>query len=254
MTTSDTNTVLEVAPQGKLNSSQTYKYPCWTQHLTLESTLNLKLDTSWNYFVREFTKQFASEQQVDAWWEELDCLRQGENQSVDQIKFRCVELFGVLGLTASGTKVRHYLRAIKPPIARRVAELGHSPSDWDAVTTSAKRIETSIKKYGASGSSEVISKSTEVYPNMTITRNVRVAAPECQEDQVNTNSNRRTVVLDTHLDTERNAPRDDDSVVSLNSLSTVMKELCEGVRDLRLTVNTRLNSGSSSDSGSRHNK
>jgi hypothetical protein len=186
---------------------------------------------TYNDFVREFTKQFASDDQVDAWWEELERLKQGEGQSVDALKFRCVELFGVLGVNSAAVRVRYFLRALKPVIAQRVTELGHSSSDWDAITASAKRVESSMKKYGGS---QIANRYVRVIPEVRENLN----GDPLRANNVETSTMRNNQVV----------TRDDDSVASLGSLSTIMKELCEGVRDLRLSVNTHFNSGS--DSGS----
>lgn len=177
---------------------------------------------TWSDFVDAFTNQFANNDKIDEWWEELENLRQHGNMSVDQVKFRCVELFGVLGITSGSNRVRHFLRALKPSLAQRVAELCHNTNDWEEITSLAKRVESSYKKYGFE-------------PSVV----VRDVAPPGQAT-TSLNAGQEVPVIEANV-VPRNDASDDVSVASFNSLSTVMKELCEGVRDLRLSVNTHFN-------------
>ncbi|KAG2192981.1 hypothetical protein INT47_010363 [Mucor saturninus] len=102
---------------------------------------------TWENFVTEFTVQYGSGTQKDEWWEELENLQQGPHQSIDDIKFRIMELATLLGEPDSA-KIRYFMRAINERIALRVSDINATLSDWSEVTNSAKRIEMNDNKYG----------------------------------------------------------------------------------------------------------
>ncbi|CEP13580.1 hypothetical protein [Parasitella parasitica] len=184
----------------------------------VESTIN-----TYNQFVREFTSQFASQAQIDEWWSELECMKQGDN-SVDSVKFRLLELFEILGITGENSKIRYFMKVIKPSIAQKIADQGNDTGNWEEVTLAAKRIETSNIKYA--------SKAPQ---NNVVARNALVT------DKM------RSVMHDQAGDTRSNDVgsshpyADGESVQSFSSLSTIMKELCQEMSDLRLSLNTQAN-------------
>ncbi|KAG2190999.1 hypothetical protein INT47_010401 [Mucor saturninus] len=77
---------------------------------------------TWENFVTEFTAQYASGTQKDEWWEELENLQQDPYQSIDDIKFRIMELSTLLGVPDSA-KIRYFMRAINKRIALRVSDI-----------------------------------------------------------------------------------------------------------------------------------
>lgn len=166
----------------------------------------------WNSFVAEFKLQYASGTQKDAWWEELENLTQRHDQSVDDVKFRIMELSTLLDVS-DPTKIRYFMRAIHKRIALRVADINPLLTNWEEVTTSAKRIESNENKYGGN-----------------------VIVGTIQENDTGRNY---TVINQGHTNSEAG------SVVSLNSLATTVDRLCHGFDALQLSLNTASNSGGS---------
>lgn len=185
--------------------------------------------TSWNVLVDKFAKQFADEGQVDLWWEELETMRQKEHQYVDDVKFRCLELFEVLGVNSDANRKRYFLRAIKPYIAQKITDQDQH-HDWNAVTAAAKRIELSNSKYNANGDDHGSMKS------------LRFSVPGNDVQSNHPSAQPNFATRDTAPSTGRTAAVDDNASVA--SLSTVMKELCKDLSALQLFINTSLNEGS----------
>ncbi|KAI7893690.1 uncharacterized protein EV154DRAFT_416411 [Mucor mucedo] len=148
----------------------------------------------------------------DEWWEELENIQQGPNQSIDDIKFRIMELATLLGVPDSA-KIRYFMRAINKCIALRVSDINASLSDWSEVTNSAKRIEMNDNKYG------------------DVRQVVESKVPKRVEYQ-------EPVGLRTGGDAA--------SVVSLNSVASTVERLCQGFDALQLQINTNGNSVSGS--------
>lgn len=168
---------------------------------------------SWNSFVQAFTAQYASTEQHDAWWEELENMKQKPTQSVDDVKFRLLELYDMLGVpVGSSARTRYFMRAIFRETAQKVTDIGIPANDWNNITAAAKRIEMSTLKYGVNQETLVDQRQND--------RNVRISQ-----------------IGDSRSE-------DDDSVKSFNTLSTTMKELCQGISNLQLSLNTVNNSGS----------
>ncbi|KAI7874188.1 uncharacterized protein EV154DRAFT_486974 [Mucor mucedo] len=157
---------------------------------------------SWNSFVFEFTGQYDSVEQHDAWWEELENWKQSSNQGVDDFKFRLLELYEMLGVPiGSSARTRYFMRAIHRDIAQKVTDLGISSNNWAGVTATAKRVELIFLKYGRHKSSS----------------------------------------FELPMSTERsrqNIQEDSESVKSFNSLSTTMRNVCQGMNDLQLSLDT----------------
>lgn len=174
---------------------------------------------TWTDFVLQFTIQYASGAQKDEWWEELENLHQTINQSVDDVKFRIMELSTLLSVTDS-TKIRYFMRAIHKPIALRVSDVNPSLTNWEEVTASAKRIEMNDNKYG----NGVLNKKQDQVQNIVMASN-------------DTGYNYGAV--------ERvGRTGDTGSVVSLNSLASTVERLCIGFDALQLSLNTASNGGS----------
>lgn len=167
---------------------------------------------SWADFVNEFTIQYASGSQQDAWWEELESMCQSQGQSVDDIKFRIMELSTLLNVS-DPTKIRYFMRAIHKSIALRVADVNPLLTNWEEVTASAKRIETNNNKYGKGDTAE--------------------------KEKVNEDVNYFSA---EHV---RRNSGDAASVVSINSLASTVDRLCQGFDALQLSLNTASNSGGS---------
>lgn len=174
---------------------------------------------TWESFVKEFTIQFASESQKDAWWEELENLRQDGNQTVDDIKFRIMELSTLLSVNDS-TKIRYFMRAILKPIALRVADVNPLLTNWEEVTACAKRIEMNENKYGNGVIMEVNKVPTKVIVP------TQFSYGYSGQDNI------------SNISVESNS-----GSTSLNSLASTVDRLCQGFDALQLSLNTANNSG-----------
>lgn len=177
---------------------------------------------TWADFVFEFTSQFASGAQKDTWWDELESLRQKPGQTVDDVKFRIMELSTLLSVTDS-TKIRYFMRAIHKTIALRVADMNPNLTNWEEVTASAKRVEMNDNKYGVG---------------------VKANHQE-QVTQINLAKNDSGYNYSIIENKEVRNTGDAGSVASFNSLASTVERLCKGFDALQLTINTASNSGSS---------
>lgn len=174
---------------------------------------------TWENFVVEFTNQYASSSQKDTWWEELENLSQGQHQTIDDIKFRVMELSTLLGVPDSA-KIRYFMRAIDKTIAMRVADVNPTLTNWEEVTNSAKRIEMNNDKYGNRNGGNDVERNNEE-----------------RTELVKRYKNSASVNAGGKLD-------DNASVASLNSIASTMERLCRGFDTLQLALNTASNSGS----------
>jgi hypothetical protein len=201
-------------------ASSYFTGPALTWWNTVESDIS-----SWNILVDRFSNQFANEEQIDLWWSELETLRQGDNNTVDDIKFRCLELFEVLGISSLDNRRRYFLRAIQPYIAQKITEQ-NKHHDWEELTAAAKRIETSTNKYtdNTGYHSEVERFARTPRPSRPQTASQDGAAAVVQPPAPS------SIVHN-------------DDAASVSSLSTVMKELCKDLSALQLSINTSLNEG-----------
>ncbi|KAL0582330.1 hypothetical protein ABG067_007817, partial [Albugo candida] len=104
-----------------------------------------KKATSWNEFVKIFKKQYLVDQE-DKWWSQLQSMKQGPEDSIDDIALRMEELFGLLGNKNEAYQVRTFLSAINPKWAYEI-EKETTPATFNEAKAKAKQIEKSDKKY-----------------------------------------------------------------------------------------------------------
>lgn len=103
--------------------------------------------TTWDQFVVLFKKQYLVDQE-DKWWFHLQTMKQGEDDSIDDIALKMEELFELLDTKGQVFQVRTFLSAIRPKIAFEVEKDG-TPNSFQAAKVKAKQIEKSFLKYDA---------------------------------------------------------------------------------------------------------
>lgn len=104
---------------------------------------------SWKEFSELFKKQYMVDQE-DKWWRQLQTMKQGPQDSIDDVALKMEELFGLLGSMSEAFQVRTFLGAINPTIAFEV-EKDETATTFSAAKKKAKQIERSLAKYGANG-------------------------------------------------------------------------------------------------------
>ncbi|KAG1015726.1 hypothetical protein G6F26_013070 [Rhizopus arrhizus] len=106
-----------------------------------------KKSTDWKSFEEAFKDQYLADRE-GSWWRQLQALRQGPNDSIDDIAFRMQELFDLLGNKNHDIQVSMFLDAIDPTIAFEV-DKDVTPSTLRDARARAKQVERSIQRYGA---------------------------------------------------------------------------------------------------------
>lgn len=101
--------------------------------------------TTWSGFVALFKKQYLIDQE-DKWWSELQNMKQGRDDSIDDVALKMEELFILLENKNETYQVRTFLSAIDKKIAFEVEKDG-TPLTFDDAKTKAKQIDKSLKKY-----------------------------------------------------------------------------------------------------------
>lgn len=100
---------------------------------------------SWGEFVVAFKKQYLADQE-DKWWFQLQTMKQGEGDSIDDVALKMEELFELLENKSVAFQIRSFLSAIKPGIAFEVEKEG-TPESFEDAKLKAKRVEKSLNKY-----------------------------------------------------------------------------------------------------------
>ncbi|KAG0732952.1 hypothetical protein G6F23_013814 [Rhizopus arrhizus] len=80
-----------------------------------------KKATNWKSFEEAFKDQYLADRE-GSWWRQLQTLRQGPNDSIDDVAFRMQELFDLLGNKNDDIQVSMFLDAIDPKIAFEVVK------------------------------------------------------------------------------------------------------------------------------------
>ncbi|EIE82990.1 hypothetical protein RO3G_07695 [Rhizopus delemar RA 99-880] len=124
---------------------------------------------SWKEFSELFKKQYMVDQE-DKWWRQLQTMKQGPQDSIDDVALKMEELFGLLGSMSDAFQVRTFLGAVNPAIAFEV-EKDETPNTFSAAKKKAKQIERSLAKYGANGV-----MGTRGFSNGTIVENDNVGS------------------------------------------------------------------------------
>lgn len=100
---------------------------------------------NWDQFSTLFKKQYLVDEE-DKWWSMLQNMKQGKNDSIDDIALKMEELFDLLGNTKESYRVRTFLNAIDKKIAYEIEKEG-TPSTFKVAKLKAKQIEKSQRKY-----------------------------------------------------------------------------------------------------------
>jgi hypothetical protein len=99
---------------------------------------------TWDEFKNKFEEFFVSDQTTDAWWNELETVKQG-TRTVAQLQLHLEELFTRLSLTDNNMKKRYLLKSLEPSLAYEV-ERARTTSFLSTIQE-AKRIESLKSKY-----------------------------------------------------------------------------------------------------------
>lgn len=102
--------------------------------------------TSWKQFEEAFRQQYLADYE-GSWWRQLQAIRQGSGDSIDDVALRMEELFNLLGNKNDTMQVSMFLDAIDPSIAFEV-DKDSTPSSLKEARTRAKQVERGIRKYG----------------------------------------------------------------------------------------------------------
>ncbi|KAG1046839.1 hypothetical protein G6F43_010693 [Rhizopus delemar] len=102
--------------------------------------------SSWSSFVTAFKKYYTADLE-DQWWYELSHLKQGKDESIDDLSLRMRELLSLVGNDVPSFQVRTFLMAIHPVIACEI-EKRDVPKTLEEAIKAAKTIERSMSKYG----------------------------------------------------------------------------------------------------------
>ncbi|KAG1257677.1 hypothetical protein G6F68_009191 [Rhizopus microsporus] len=180
--------------------------------------------TTWDEFEKEFKKSFApDESAIDLWWNQMINLKQRKDQSVENLKIQFDELCNLLESAgeelSAKYKMRHFRKALKRDI---IYELDRAPpsirTDWEAMIKEAKRIETNFKRY-------------DIIDDEEFHGNTKRGPPVASK-----NGNSSTV-----------------SEAS-SDISTVIRELCNDMKELKITISNNGSVYNSQSSYGRNNK
>ncbi|KAG1535855.1 hypothetical protein G6F51_011301 [Rhizopus arrhizus] len=180
--------------------------------------------TTWDKFEKEFKKSFApDESAIDLWWNQMINLKQRKDQSVENLKIQFDELCNLLESAgeelSAKYKMRHFRKALKRDI---IYELDRAPpsirTDWEAMIKEAKRIETNFKRY-------------DIIDDEEFHGNTKRGPPVASK-----NGNSSTV-----------------SEAS-SDISTVIRELCNDMKELKITISNNGSVYNSQSSYGRNNK
>lgn len=111
------------------------------------NVIGMKAKT-WSEFVVAFKRQYMVDQE-DKWWYSLQTMKQGEDDSIDDVALKMEELFELLDTKSQVFQVRTFLAAIRPNIGFEVEKDG-TPVSFQEAKIKAKRIEKSFLKYDPS--------------------------------------------------------------------------------------------------------
>jgi hypothetical protein len=113
---------------------------------------------TWKEFEALFALKFGYKRDM-AYWEEIQDVRQGPNDSVEEVALKLKHLFGRVKTTNSTLMIRTLLKAIDPDVAQHVERNGLS-NDYDDVAEKAATVDRVNRKYG--GGSRDVGGSREV--------------------------------------------------------------------------------------------
>lgn len=109
---------------------------------------------TWSEFVTLFKKQYLVDQE-DKWWSQLQSMKQGPDDTIDDVALKMEELFNYLNNTNASYQVRTFLSAIDPKVAYEIEKEG-TPATFLIAKTKAKQIEKSKNKYHFNYSNETM--------------------------------------------------------------------------------------------------
>ncbi|KAG0974528.1 hypothetical protein G6F29_012152 [Rhizopus arrhizus] len=107
---------------------------------------------TWSEFQMAFKKKYCVGLE-DMWWGQIRQMKQGDNESVDDVDIKLRELFALVQVTDQRLMVRAFLDAIDPGIAWEVERSsgGTGEYDLDDIVARAARYEMVMQKYRSKG-------------------------------------------------------------------------------------------------------
>jgi hypothetical protein len=133
---------------------------------------------TWKEFESLLVVKFAYKQDM-AYWEEIQDVSQGPNDTVEDVAFRLKYLFGKVKSSNSTLMIRTLLKAINPDVAKHVEQNGLS-ADFDDVAEKAATVDRVNRKYGAmaTGQDDGGSLSTRYFSSVNVAAAVKNDAIE----------------------------------------------------------------------------
>lgn len=102
---------------------------------------------TWSAFEDAFKAKYIAGQDRDAWWTKIETMKQGVNESVEEVAGRLQDLFQMVGKVEEGFKIHYLLRAIRPEIAYELEKLV-IPDQFATAVKEAVKVEQVMRKYG----------------------------------------------------------------------------------------------------------
>jgi hypothetical protein len=165
---------------------------------------------SWSEFQAKFKAKYCAGLE-DLWWQNIRELRQGPNESVEDIDVRLRELYGLVGEPDEKTMVRTFLEAINPSIAQEVERneglVAGGVRSLEDIVNLAIHAESIMMKYKSKGLSGFsVGSSVASYPmypmvSAPVLGEAEVSAPDPDNpySSVATGANTVPVVSEGHL-------------------------------------------------------
>lgn len=123
---------------------------------------------SWEEFKTSFMTKYCSGRK-EIWWEEINSMRQGPDETVEDVEIRMRELYQLVGVKDETMIKRTFLKAIKPEIALEVERADiEEETDLLDIIKRAIKAERFLKKYqlkGITATPKVVGKSSEANYN-----------------------------------------------------------------------------------------
>ncbi|KAG2215692.1 hypothetical protein INT45_013355 [Circinella minor] len=101
---------------------------------------------TWDAFEEAFHARFISAEHREAWWSEIEAIKQQDNKSVESVAYKLQELFDLVGPVDEIFQICYFTQVIDPNIAYRMEETGVSTS-WKQAVNKAICIQNAQRKY-----------------------------------------------------------------------------------------------------------
>jgi hypothetical protein len=168
---------------------------------------------TWEEFRTEFSKVFgASRYQSDIWWNELENIKQTNEQTVDDIKLRVEELCNHLSIEEDNSfKIRHFKNALRKDLQYELDRFPPQQNTWKAITDEARRLEMIQKKHG-------IIDTEGIHNRNSVTSGTGSVLPFMDNS---------------------NYARSSSASITNSDISSTLKELCNSMEQLKISINNQ---------------